>query len=189
MVLTLWSPVKVAYDKHVVWGTSHGEIKVRREDHKLYKFKEGDFPKLNLHDIEDMLVLLVQKKLSNLERDDLFDLGVALRITPYTTYNDPQGVIYLDKFKRNKLMRLDELYKFCDGTLSSVRTVLHDIASNLRIYYLPKRKWSNLDRQRSRIMIKAINKLQFERRLIRNLEKFVGRRDYGTGLRLLEWTI
>ncbi|GKC37804.1 hypothetical protein Tco_1050188, partial [Tanacetum coccineum] len=64
--------------------------------------------------------------------------------TPYTAYNDPQGVIYLDKFKRNKLMRLDELYKFCDGTLSSVRTVLHDIASNIRMDYLPKRKWSNL---------------------------------------------
>ncbi|GJS99774.1 hypothetical protein Tco_0820944 [Tanacetum coccineum] len=35
------------------------EIEVRREDQKLYKFKEGDFPILNLHDIEDMLLLLV----------------------------------------------------------------------------------------------------------------------------------
>ncbi|GJU27068.1 hypothetical protein Tco_1165689, partial [Tanacetum coccineum] len=56
MVQTLWSPVK------------------------LYKFKEGDFPRLNLHDIEDMLLLLVQKNLSNLERDDLFYLNMALRI-------------------------------------------------------------------------------------------------------------
>ncbi|GKA90659.1 hypothetical protein Tco_0812529, partial [Tanacetum coccineum] len=48
------------------------EIIVLREDHKLYKFKEGDFPRLNLHDLEDMLLFLVQKKLSNLERDDLF---------------------------------------------------------------------------------------------------------------------
>ncbi|GJS85617.1 hypothetical protein Tco_0752158 [Tanacetum coccineum] len=54
------------------------EIEVRREDHKLYKFKEGDFPRLNLRDIEDMLLLLVQKKMANLERDVIFDLNVAL---------------------------------------------------------------------------------------------------------------
>ncbi|GJR72208.1 hypothetical protein Tco_0084573 [Tanacetum coccineum] len=114
MVQTLWSPVKVAYNKHVVWGTYHWgpkrqrlyayachwksphdiyskrriiavtsvkvmrwydyeyleEIVVRRDDNVLYKFKEGDFPRLNLCDIEDMLLLLVQKKLSNLDVDD-----------------------------------------------------------------------------------------------------------------------
>ncbi|GJW73953.1 hypothetical protein Tco_0133323 [Tanacetum coccineum] len=83
-------------------------------------------------------------------------------------------------------MRSDELYKFTDGTLTSVKTVLHDIASNLRMDYLPKRKWSNLDRQRSHIMIKAIDKLLLEIRLTRSLEKFVGGRDYGEDFRLLE---
>ncbi|GJX04595.1 hypothetical protein Tco_0190511 [Tanacetum coccineum] len=38
---------------------SHLEvIEVRREDQQLYKFKEGDFPRLRLQDIEDMLLLL-----------------------------------------------------------------------------------------------------------------------------------
>nr|GEY83022.1 hypothetical protein [Tanacetum cinerariifolium] len=160
--------------------------------HKHYKFKEGDFPRLNLRDIEDMLLLLVQKKLSNLEKDYLYGLGVALQMftrrivilhriedlqlgvksyqkklnitrpetfrsdisnfTPYTAYKNPQGIIYLDKNKRNRLMRLDELYKFCNGTLSSVINVLHDIANNLRMDYLLKRKQSNLDCQRSRII-------------------------------------
>ncbi|GJX78482.1 hypothetical protein Tco_0326631 [Tanacetum coccineum] len=205
------------------------EIIVRREDHKLYKFKEGDFPRLNLRDIEDMLLFLVQKKLSNLEKDDLFDLNMALwmftkrvvilkrvedlqlgvksyqkklnitkpktfrsditKMTPYTAYNDPQGIIYQDKFQRNRLMRLDELYKFCDGTLSSVRRVLHDIASSLEMDYLPKRIWSKLDKKRSRIMIKAIDQHLFERRLMRNLEKFIGGREYGNDFRLLERTI
>ncbi|GJX64132.1 RNA-directed DNA polymerase, eukaryota, reverse transcriptase zinc-binding domain protein [Tanacetum coccineum] len=111
------------------------------------------------------------------------------KLTPYTTYKNPQGIIYQDKYKRNRLMRSDELYKFCDGTLSSVRSVLHDIASNLEMDYLPKRHWSNLEMKRSRIMVKAIDKLLFERRLMRNLEKFVGGRDYGNDLRLLERTI
>ncbi|GKG40911.1 hypothetical protein Tco_0470123, partial [Tanacetum coccineum] len=44
-------------------------------------------------------------------------------------------------------MRSDELYKFCDGTLKSVRTILYDIASRLRMDYLPKRRWSKLDKR------------------------------------------
>ncbi|GJW14191.1 hypothetical protein Tco_0018324 [Tanacetum coccineum] len=71
MVPNLWSPVKVVYDKHAYWVTSlkimkwydYGhmdEIEVRREDQQLYKFKEGDFPRLRLQDIKDMLLLLVQ---------------------------------------------------------------------------------------------------------------------------------
>ncbi|GJZ45907.1 hypothetical protein Tco_0593503 [Tanacetum coccineum] len=191
MVPSLWSPIKVAYDRYAVWGISHWEatkvkvmkwydynyleeIKVRREDQQLYKFKEGDFPRLHLHDIEDILLLLVQKELSNLERDVIFNLGVALRMftrrivilksdisnrIPYTEYNNPQGIIYEDKYKRN------------------------------RMDYFPKRRWSNLDRQRSHIMIKAIDKLLLERRLMRSLEKFVGGRNSEEDLRLLERTI
>ncbi|GKA81356.1 hypothetical protein Tco_0788048 [Tanacetum coccineum] len=84
------------------------EIEVRREDQQLYKFRKGNFPRLNLRYIEDMLLFLVQKKLSNLERDVIFYLNVALRMsdisnmTPYTAYNNPQGIIYLDKLKRNR---------------------------------------------------------------------------------------
>nr|GEZ62323.1 hypothetical protein [Tanacetum cinerariifolium] len=41
-------------------------ITVQRDDDKLYKFKEGDFKRLCIQDIEDMLLLLVQGKLTNL---------------------------------------------------------------------------------------------------------------------------
>ncbi|GKD86432.1 hypothetical protein Tco_1357586, partial [Tanacetum coccineum] len=109
--------------------------------------------------------------------------------TPYTSYNIPRGIIYLDKFNRNRLMHADELYKFCDGTLTSVRTTLQDIVFGLNMEYLPKKRWSERDKSRSRIMIKAIDKLLYERRLMRNLEKFVGGREYEEDFRLLEWTI
>ncbi|GJX20066.1 hypothetical protein Tco_0222743 [Tanacetum coccineum] len=56
------------------------EIIVQRKDQTLHKFKECDFPRLNLCDIEDLMLLLVQKKLSNLEQDVIFDLNVALRM-------------------------------------------------------------------------------------------------------------
>ncbi|GJW06286.1 hypothetical protein Tco_1568709 [Tanacetum coccineum] len=56
------------------------EIEVRRDDQKLYTFKEGDFKRLRLQDIEDMLLLLVQQKLTNLTIDERHDLNVALRM-------------------------------------------------------------------------------------------------------------
>nr|GEX51284.1 zf-CCHC domain-containing protein/UBN2 domain-containing protein [Tanacetum cinerariifolium] len=43
--------------------------------------------------------------------------------------------------------------------------VLHDIASSLEMDYLPKRRWSKLDKKRSRIMINAIDQQLFEKRV------------------------
>ncbi|GJR36203.1 hypothetical protein Tco_1211887 [Tanacetum coccineum] len=165
MVSSLWSPVKVAYDKYAIIITvthvkvmkwyDYGyleEIEVRREDQHLYKFREGNFPRLNLHYIEDMLLLLVQKKLSNLERDVIYDLNVALWmftrcVVILKRVEDLQlGVksyqkkLNITKHETFRLMRSDELYKFYDGTLTSVRRVLHDIASSLEMDYLPKRR-------------------------------------------------
>ncbi|GJR96818.1 hypothetical protein Tco_0268992 [Tanacetum coccineum] len=58
-----------------------------------------------------------------------------------------------------------------------------------KIDYFPKRRWNNLDRKTSRIMIKVIDQQLFERRLMRNSEKFVGGKEYGNDFRLLERTI
>nr|GEV38200.1 hypothetical protein [Tanacetum cinerariifolium] len=56
------------------------EIEVHRDDQQLYTFKEGDFKRLRLQDIKDMLLLIVQQKLTNLTIDERFDLNVALRM-------------------------------------------------------------------------------------------------------------
>ncbi|GKC57037.1 hypothetical protein Tco_1084635, partial [Tanacetum coccineum] len=199
MVPTLCSPVKkriiaVTRVKVIKWY-DYGfleEIEVQRDDNKPYKFKEGVALRIFtrriviLHRVEHLQlgVESYQKKL-NITRPETFRSDI-INITPYTAYKNPQGIIYQDKFKRNKLMRSDEVYKFCDETLTSVRTVLNDIASNLEMDYLRKRHWSNLEKKRSRIMIKEIDKLLFERRLMRNLERFVGGREYMNDLRLLE---
>ncbi|GJT34466.1 hypothetical protein Tco_0924885 [Tanacetum coccineum] len=81
--------------------------------------------------------------------------------TAYTAYSDPQGVIYVDWNNRNRLMHTDKLHKFSDGTLKDVWTSLHDIASRLRMEYLPKKKWSNLDKRRAHVMIQDIDKQLF----------------------------
>ncbi|GJZ03186.1 hypothetical protein Tco_0521147 [Tanacetum coccineum] len=205
------------------------EIKVQRADNDLYIFKEGDFPRLRINDMEDMLILIVQNRLTNLSGDDVSDFAIALRMftrsmviqkrvedlqlgvesyqkkinvtkpettrpglrkkDPYTPYQDPQGFIYVDTQGRNRLMRSDELYKFSDGTLTRLRTSLDDITKNIRMEYLPQRRWSSLEKKRAHIMIKAIDKQLKERRMMRSFEKFVGGRHYGTDLRLLQRTI
>ncbi|GKB50790.1 hypothetical protein Tco_0901543 [Tanacetum coccineum] len=218
MVPMLWSRVKCKHDvfsrKRIIAVTyvkvmkwyGYGyleEIIVRREDltQKLSNLEQDVIFNLNvalgmftrriviLKRVEDLQlgVESYQKKL-NITKPKTFRSDIS-KLTSYTTYKNPQGIIYHDKFKRNRLMRSDVLYKFCDGTLTSFRRVLHDIANNLRMDYLPKRRWSNLDIKRSRIMIKAIDQQLFERRLMRNLKKFAGGREYGNDFRLLEWTI
>ncbi|GKD41907.1 hypothetical protein Tco_1266552 [Tanacetum coccineum] len=92
-----------------------------------------------------------QKKL-NLTKLDTFRSNIRNRTT-YTTYSDPTGVIYKDQNNRNKLTCAVELHKFSDGTLNDVRTDLHDIASGIRMEYLPKRKYSGLDKRRARVIV------------------------------------
>ncbi|GJX18079.1 hypothetical protein Tco_0218911 [Tanacetum coccineum] len=103
LVPNLWSPVTVKYDKHAYWGTSHWgpkrqrfygfaanmssskDIEVRQEDQKLYKFREGYFSRHRLQDIEDMLLLLVQKKLTNLTIDQ------RLRLWTMASFDDTKN--------------------------------------------------------------------------------------------------
>ncbi|GJW60649.1 hypothetical protein Tco_0109984 [Tanacetum coccineum] len=126
-----------------------------------------------------MLLLVVQNRLINLSGDDVADFAIALimftrslpdttrpdlrKRHPYTPYKDPQGFIYVDDKKKNKLMHSDELYKFSDGTLTRLHSSLKDITKNINREYLPKRRWSTLEKKRAHCMIKDINKLLKER--------------------------
>ncbi|GJY43837.1 hypothetical protein Tco_0432050 [Tanacetum coccineum] len=47
-------------------------------------------------------------------------------------------------------MLADELHNISDGTLNDVQTALNDIVKGIRMEYLPKRKWSGLDKGRAR---------------------------------------
>ncbi|GKD82009.1 hypothetical protein Tco_1348848, partial [Tanacetum coccineum] len=66
-----------------------------------------------------------------------------------------RGFIYENKDKKNRLMRIDELHKFSDGTLDDVRTVLNDRLKGIRMEYLPETFWSQRDKANARAMIQA----------------------------------
>nr|GEU53923.1 hypothetical protein [Tanacetum cinerariifolium] len=85
--------------------------------HKKHRYPKG---------VEDLQlgVESYQKKL-NLTKPDTYRFDLK-RKEVYTTYSNPRGFIYQNKGKQNRLMRIDELHKFSDGTLNDVRTALDD---------------------------------------------------------------
>nr|GEY64999.1 hypothetical protein [Tanacetum cinerariifolium] len=165
-------------------------ISVRCDDDKIYKFKEGDLKRLRIQDIEDMLLLLVQGKLSNLTlgvesyqkrlnltRPDTYQFDLKRR-EAYTAYSNPRGFIYQNKNKKNRLMRIDELQKFSDGTLNDVRNALDDRLKGIQMQYLSTTIWRRGDKARAAAMIQAINKMLKIKGIMRSLERFVGERQY-----------
>nr|GFD49034.1 hypothetical protein [Tanacetum cinerariifolium] len=63
-----------------------------------------------------------------------FDLK---RKEAYNVYLNPRGFIYQNMDKQNRLMQIDELHKFNDGTLTDVRTALDDRLKGIQMKYLP----------------------------------------------------
>ncbi|GJY02928.1 hypothetical protein Tco_0361080, partial [Tanacetum coccineum] len=129
--------IKAANYKHIKWIEDF--IPNSINDDKLYTFKEGDYNRLRLQDIEDMLLLLVQGKLTNLNVEERLALGVLLQMFTRSVILRRRvedlhlGFIYQDKDKKNRLMRTDELHKFSDGTLNDVRSDLDDILKRIRM--------------------------------------------------------
>ncbi|GJX91442.1 hypothetical protein Tco_0344768 [Tanacetum coccineum] len=178
------------------------------------------FRLLHLQDIEDMLLLLVQGKLTNLTIEERLALNVSLQmftisiiiqrrvedlqlgvesyqkklnltrpdtyrsdlkiLLTYSAYPNPRGFIYQNKDKKNKLIRIDKLHKFNDGTLNDVRTALDDILKRIGMKYMPQTYWKKVDKDIAGAMIQSIDKMLKNRRIMWSLEKFVGGRPFYT---------
>nr|GFC03861.1 hypothetical protein [Tanacetum cinerariifolium] len=103
--------------------------------------------------VEDLQlgVEIYQKKL-NLTKPDTYQSDLKCK-EAYTAYSDPRGFIYQNKDKKNRLMRIDELHKFGDGTLTDVRTALDDRIKGIQMRYLPQSIWRKSDKDRAVAMI------------------------------------
>ncbi|GJU62412.1 hypothetical protein Tco_1244247 [Tanacetum coccineum] len=126
---------------------------------------EGDFNRLRIQDIKDMLLLLVQGKLTNLTVEEPLAFNVSLRMFTRS--------VVIQRRMENLQLGVESYQK----------------KLNLTKPMTDRSEWSNLEKKRAHFMIKDINKLLKERRMMRSLEKFVGGRLYETDLRLLQRTI
>ncbi|GJZ12393.1 hypothetical protein Tco_0547623 [Tanacetum coccineum] len=110
----------------------------------------------------------------------------------YTIVPKPRAVIYRDRNDQRKLMRLNEIHKFSDGTLTRVMEKLDHMVKDFHLFEYNKgmetRKWSEDDKRRSKDFITAIEKRLQIRRIFRSLESFVGGRIRDIDYRLINRT-
>ncbi|GJU79189.1 LTR copia-type gag-polypeptide [Tanacetum coccineum] len=110
----------------------------------------------------------------------------------YTIVPKPRAVVYRDRNDQRKLMRLNELHKFSDGTLTRVMEKLDHMVKDFHLFEYNKgmetRKWSEDDKRRSKDFITAIEKRLQIRRIFRSLESFVGGRIRDIDYRLINRT-
>nr|GFC62048.1 hypothetical protein [Tanacetum cinerariifolium] len=164
------------YNKHALWGVSHwgqkrkqfyGYAVNRESDRDVYSKRRitavNELQIMEWHDykhlywisrrVEDLQLRVesYQKKL-NLTRPDTYRSDLKRR-EAYTVYSNPRGFIYQNKDKKNRLMRIDELYKFSDGTLNDVHNALNDRLKGIRMHYLPSTIWRKSDKDRAAAMI------------------------------------
>ncbi|GJX89502.1 hypothetical protein Tco_0341516 [Tanacetum coccineum] len=112
----------------------------------------------------------------NLERPN-WDAADYYFKEDYTIVPKPRAVVYRDRNNQRKLMRLNELHKFSDGTLTRVMEKLDQMVKDFHLFEYNKgmetRKWSEDDKRRSKDFITAIEKRLQIRRIYRSLESFV----------------
>ncbi|GJU25355.1 hypothetical protein Tco_1163976 [Tanacetum coccineum] len=113
----------------------------------LKMFTRGIVVKNRVEDIQ-LGVESYQRKL-NLTKPQCTCQHISVK-EPYTPNYDPPGIIYEDMSKKKMLMHLDEIYKFCDGTLKSVRKILYERLLNFKFGYnkaMPLREWTEKDKR------------------------------------------
>nr|GFB17701.1 hypothetical protein [Tanacetum cinerariifolium] len=169
--------------KHLDW------ITVRRDEDKLYKFKEDALKRLRIQDIEDMLLLLVQGKLTNLTVEERFAFNVSLRMfTRSIIIQRHVENLQLDVESYQKKLNLTrpDTYRF-----DLKRKEAYTAYFNPRgfIYQNKDKQNRKSDKERAAAMIQAIDKQLKTRRIMRSLERFVGGRLYEGDFRMLQRTI
>nr|GEX71158.1 hypothetical protein [Tanacetum cinerariifolium] len=92
------------------------------------------------------------QKMLNLTKTDTYHSDLK-RKEAYIAYSNPRGFIYQNKDKQNRLMRIDELHKFSDGTLTDVRTALDNRLKGIQMKYLPQSIWRKSDKDRAAAII------------------------------------
>nr|GEW89108.1 transposon Ty3-I Gag-Pol polyprotein [Tanacetum cinerariifolium] len=146
-------------------AADYGHIK---DDDKLYKFKEGK--RLRIQDIEDMLLLLVQGKMTNLTVEECFAFNVSLRMfTRSIVIQWCVEDLQLGVKSYQKKLNLTRP----DTTLTDVHTALDDHLKGIWMKYMRQSIWRKSDKDRAATMIQAIDKQLKTRRIMGSLERSI----------------
>ncbi|GJW47157.1 hypothetical protein Tco_0078803 [Tanacetum coccineum] len=104
----------------------------------------------------------------------------------------PKAVIYRDRDDNRKMMRINEVHKFSDGTLTTIKEKMDFMVKDFKLFKFNKgmenRKWTKDDKRRSEDFIEVIERRLKIRRIFRSLESFVGGRLRDIDYRLISRT-
>ncbi|GJT17686.1 hypothetical protein Tco_0876392 [Tanacetum coccineum] len=173
MVPTLWSTTKVgvvSVNVKKLHGYGHLEdFAIRRAD------RQKSYHQTSSRGSPAWCRGCYQKKFNITAPHKIFP-EIEFKVLYPPSYKPP-GVIYKDLNKQNRVMQADEMYKFSNGTLKTLRDELHHRIRDFFLGYnkeMSKRKWTTIDKRRSELIVELIDKQMRERRIIRNLERLVG---------------
>ncbi|GJU27764.1 hypothetical protein Tco_1166385, partial [Tanacetum coccineum] len=113
-------------------------LKVQDKLHHLQFEFEKDFNNALLLFIQRTVILNIVEDLQlgvesyqrtlNLTKPKLYFEGIKEKI-PYTMSGTEKGVVYLNQHNHRSLMKLNEVHKFCDGTLMKIRDNLLEMVN------------------------------------------------------------
>ncbi|GKB36460.1 hypothetical protein Tco_0881402 [Tanacetum coccineum] len=185
------------------------KIILRRANLKEYTIAERDFKYLYPSDFEDLYLLNLQGHLNHLPPEDKKILTTALPDAAkphkprwdatgfefkhnFTVIDSPRAITFRDKYGVQMIMQFNEIHKFSDGTLKQIDEALDYRVKEFKVNKmnpgLNTRFWTRKDVDRSKEFMFAIQKRLKTRRIIRNLESFVGGRIREGDYRLLKRT-
>ncbi|GJR09062.1 hypothetical protein Tco_0791714 [Tanacetum coccineum] len=140
---------------------------------------------------------IVLRKLDHLPKHDKVNLHNADASDfpfkeDYTIVFKPRAVIYKDRDDNRKMMRINEVHKFSDETLTRIKEKLDFMVKDFKLFKFNKgmenRKWTEDDKRRSEDFIEVIERRLRIRRIFRSLKSFVGGRLRDIDYRLISRT-
>nr|GEY76784.1 hypothetical protein [Tanacetum cinerariifolium] len=122
----------------------------------------------------------IMNRLANLLRDDVADFTITLRMFTRSLViqkrvEDIQ--LGVESYQKQSNVTKPDTTRPDLKKRHSLLSSLEVITKNIDMEYLPKKRWSTLEKKRAHCMTKDINKLLKERRTMRSLEKFIGVRN------------
>ncbi|GJS97276.1 hypothetical protein Tco_0804244 [Tanacetum coccineum] len=133
-----------------------------------------------LNRVEDLqLGVESYQRTLNITKPKLYFEGIEDRI-PYTMSRAEKEVVYLNQHNRRSLMKLNEVKKFYDGTLTKIPENLIDMVNKNELgrgnKRLKGRDWNDKDIKRSTEMLDEIDQVMKSREQLRRFEEYVGGR-------------
>ncbi|GJS05246.1 hypothetical protein Tco_0321754 [Tanacetum coccineum] len=114
------------------------EIITRRANGSIMSITEPDYKNLNKNDIEDMYLLCINSKVDDYaETGLLWSLSVFIEHKMFSIISEPiYGIIYKNSKKEKRVMRHQEIHKFCDATLKRVLEGLKSYYNDVKHGYV-----------------------------------------------------